>query len=208
MIVMTANNTGAKQREIGAKYPGRVGLLLSPGGWRRPHGPYALDNGAFPAWMSGEPWAEGAFLTMLDRAADAMAAPRWVLVPDVVADRSATLRKWDSWAPLLQRYGWPLAFAIQDGMEYADVPKEAAVLFIGGSTRWKWRATWDWCRKFPRVHVGRVNSYRLLWNAHDAGAESCDGTGWFRGDQDQLAGLERYLEESTTHGRRQERLLA
>lgn len=32
--------------------------------------------------------------------------------------------------------------------------------------------------------------------AHDAGAESCDGTGWFRGDQKQLSGLRRYLYES------------
>jgi hypothetical protein len=38
--------------------------------------------------------------------------------------------------------------------------------------------------------------------AHEAGAESCDGTGWFRGDQDQLAGLERYLGLSTRNDKR------
>jgi hypothetical protein len=33
--------------------------------------------------------------------------------------------------------------------------------------------------------------------AHECGAESCDGTGWFRGDKRQLDGLIQYLEEST-----------
>jgi len=55
----------------------------------------------------------------------------------------------------------------------------------------------QWTAAFPRVHVGRVNTERLLWIAHYAGAESCDGTGWFRGDQQQLAGLLRYLEKSS-----------
>lgn len=50
---------------------------------------------------------------------------------------------------------------------------------------------------FPRIHVGRVNTERMLWMAHEAGAESCDGTGWFRGDKAQLAGLMRYLDDST-----------
>ena len=31
--------------------------------------------------------------------------------------------------------------------------------------------------------------------AFRAGAESCDGTGWFRGCQRQLAGLKKYLKE-------------
>lgn len=207
---MPSNNSAMHLGWLAGRYPGRIGWLLSPGGWRKPHAwmPYALDNGAFPAWSNGEAWNETAFLSMLDRVKDCGHSPLWLLVPDVVANRGETLRKWDAWAPKLERYGWPLALAVQDGMQFSDVPKEAAVIFIGGSTRWKWRAVWDWCLEFKRVHVGRVNSYRLLWNAHDAGAESCDGTGWFRGDQEQLAGLERYLEESTNGGRAQSRLIA
>ena len=60
---------------------------------------------------------------------------------------------------------------------------------------------------FKRVHVGRVNTYRLLWLAHEAGAESCDGTGWFRGDRKQLQGLIDYLQESSSGRRKQEKLL-
>lgn len=189
VIVMPANNSSMHLGWLAGRYPGRIGWLLSPGGWRTPHRwmPYALDNGAFPAWTNGKPWDEAAFLEM--------------------ADREATLASWQVWAPRLREHGWPLAFAVQDGMTPEDVPGDADVIFVGGTTEWKWRTVLIWCQHFPRVHVGRVNSYRLLWSSHDAGAESCDGTGWFRGDQDQLAGLERYLEESSNQGRPQMRLV-
>jgi len=62
---------------------------------------------------------------------------------------------------------------------------------------------------FPRVHVGRINGEKGLWECHEAGAESCDGTGWFRGGNTegnkQLQMLLRYLEEST-NGRKQGQL--
>jgi hypothetical protein len=130
----------------------------------------------------------------------------WVVVPDWVADRDETLRLWDKHAPALINYGMSLAFVAQDGMTVDDVPKEADVLFIGGSTEWKWRHLEMWTSHFKRVHVGRVNTYRLLWLAHEAGAESCDGTGWFRGDRKQLAGLVNYLNESYGGNRKQANL--
>ena len=36
------------------------------------------------------------------------------------------------------------------------------------------------------MHVGRVNTERRLWQCARLGAESCDGTGFFRGDPVQL----------------------
>jgi len=88
-----------------------------------------------------------------------------------------------------------------------DVPENAEVIFVGGSTEWKWKTMPIWCREFERVHAARVNTYRLLWMAHDCGAESCDGTGFTRGDQKQWNGLVEYLEEST-HGRKQDEMFA
>jgi hypothetical protein len=82
-------------------------------------------------------------------------------------------------------------------MSAADVPHGASVVFVGGSTAWKWRTVSNWCRDFPRVHVGRANTYKRLWQCHEVGAESCDGTGWMRGDQKQLRGLFEYLAESS-----------
>jgi hypothetical protein len=194
VIIMPANSTGIQTGYLAGRY-GQFGHLFSPGGQRGPWPfmPYALDNGRFPAWSSGKPWDEGDYLALLEWAKDSCQAPRWVLVPDVVADADATLREWETWAPRLHAYGWPLAFAAQDGMTPDDVPSGAEVVFLGGTDAWKRPSIRPWCEAFPRVHVGRVNTLKWLWHCHDAGAESCDGTGWFRGSQTQLAGLMTYL---------------
>lgn len=199
MLVMPANNRGLVVGWLAGRFPGRIGHLYSPGGLSRLHEfiPYALDNGRFSVWAAGRKWDEAAFLGLLDRVAGSSHKPRWVLVPDVVADRDATLREWDHWCTRLQQYRWTLAFAAQDGMTPEDVPAEAAVVFVGGSTDWKRRTLQDWCDAFERVHIGRINTDRWLWECHEAGAESCDGTGWMRGDERQLAGLIAYLERST-----------
>lgn len=162
--------------------------------------PYAFDNGAFAA---GAAWTEGGWLAMLDWGKLSGQPPLWALVPDVVGDREGTLRKWDQYAPVLRRYGWPLAFAVQDGMAAADVPREAEVVFIGGSQEWKWATLRMWCDRFAQVHVGGVNTYRNLWKSHEAGAASCDGTGWFRGDQKQRRDLYAYMSESSGHTHRE-----
>lgn len=208
MIVMPSNNSAMHLGWLAGRYPGRIGWLLSPKGWRRPHHwmTYALDNAAFVAWVKNQPWDEAEYLALLQKAKNAPNGPAWVIVPDVVADRDGTLERWHLWAPRLAEYGWPLAFAVQDGMTQADVPSDASIVFVGGTTEWKWSTIKYWCEHNRRVHVGRVNGYGGLWKCHDAGAESCDGTGWFRGDPVQLAGLESYLQESTEGGRAQARL--
>jgi hypothetical protein len=210
MLVMPSNNTGSEMREIAAAHPGMVGHLFGPepGGWRTPFLPYALDNGAFGAWKNQERWQQKVWLALLDKAEahqrQSGHGPQWVLIPDVVGDREKTLEKWAGWATQIRRwYGWPLAFAAQDGMTGADIPAEADVVFIGGTTRWKRRMLGHFCARFPRVHVGRINTRRWLWVCAEFGAESCDGTGWFRGDQDQLAGLRRFLREWSAGHRKQ-----
>lgn len=205
MLVMPSNNSGLHMGYLAGTYPNRLGWLLSPdAGWKTPPPwmPYALDNGAFGAWSNKREWDEQRFIDLLDRA-KLNVRPLWVAVPDVVADAKATIAKWHEWVPRINAIiKLPLAFVVQDGMTVADVPDGADVIFVGGTTEWKWRNLRMWTESFDRVHVGRVNSERLLWMAHDAGAESCDGTGWFRGDQEQLAGLERYLRLSTRNDKR------
>ena len=202
MMVMPADNSSFLVGWIAGTFPGRVGWLLNACCWRqnpRVEMPWAMDNGAFGAWAQKRQWDESAFY------AKALMpwrpAPLWVAVPDVVMDRAATLANWERHAPRLT--GKTLAFVVQDGMTAADVPSNASVVFVGGSTEWKWRTVRGWCADFPRVHVGRVNTERLLWMAHDAGAESCDGTGWMRGDKARVVGLLRYLEQSSNGGRPQ-----
>ena len=196
MIVMPSNNTGFEAGMMAGKYPGKIGHLHSVESPREPKQgiPWALDNGVFGAWQQNREWTEEPLYRYLDQFA--AWSPSWVVVPDWVGDREETLRRWENHVDAIQAFGCPLAIAVQDGMSPDDVPAEADVIFVGGTTSWKWRHLLTWTQNFPRVHVGRVNSYRLLWIAHQAGAESCDGTGWFRGNHKQLAGLSKYLEES------------
>ena len=198
MIVMPSNNTGFAAGFLFGKHPGKLGHLHSVESPREPvlNIPWAMDNGVFGAWQSGKTWSEEPLYRYLDDYA--AWKPLWVVVPDWVGDRDETLRRWDQHAPALQAFGAPLAMAVQDGMTPADVPAECAVVFIGGSTSWKWRSLPMWASSFSRVHVGRVNSMRLLLMAENAGAESCDGTGWFR-DPVRTAELAAYLEGVEQH---------
>lgn len=198
-MVMPANNAKMIVGYLAGKYPGRIGWLLSPDGWKEPHDwlPFAFDNGAYPVWEKGHTWDEESFYEHCNRSMGRHHKPRWIAVPDVVADRDGTLRSWFAHSPRVATYGCPLAFVVQDGMTPDDIPPNASVVFVGGTTEWKWRNLNSWTSSFPRVHVGRVNTERMLWMAHESGAESCDGTGWFRGDKKQLNGLLNYLEEST-----------
>ena len=200
MTVMLANNTGIRTGYLAGKYPGKIGHLISPGAERGPFEfmPYSLDNGAFsPKGFQVEPW-----LKLLDWAKLSGKSPNWCLVPDVVGDSDGTLALWRQYSPVAGCYGWPLAFAVQDGMTARDVPANAEVVFVGGSTFWKWSTVAIWCKAFHHVHVGRVNTYRRLWQCHDAGAKSTDGTGFTRGDQRQYRGLCSYLAESTGETKR------
>lgn len=182
MRILLSNNTGGPVHWLAGRFPGWVGHLFSPGGQRGPYRylPYALDNGAYGAFANKTEWDEPAWVRLLEWAKHSGQAPEWVLVPDVVGDKDGTLRNWDRYAPAAKRYGWPLAFAVQDGMTPLDVPADAQVVFVGGSTEWKWETMSLWAFFFPRVHVGRVNSGHRLAQCYLEGVESVDGTGWVR----------------------------
>jgi len=190
---MPSNHSGTWVGYLAGKYPERIGHLFSPEGWRNPFPfiPYALDNGRYVATTADKPWSEGDYFKLLDKAAEAAQAPTWVVVPDVVGSRDDTLREWDRWAPRLEGYGWPLAMAVQDGMT-SDDALGVEVIFVGGTTAWKRRTLWSWAADYPRVHVGRINTRKWLWECHEAGVESIDGSGWWH--HLQLVTLSGYLE--------------
>ena len=215
MRVLPSNNSNAHKWEV--DWPGRFGLLMSPDGLRDPRElPFALDNGIFGAWKKSgfagardvqrEYWKGLDFLDALSWAKEQPGNPEWVVVPDVPGSAKETKREFDQWAPYIAETSIPLAMAMQDGMVPSDCP-DGVVAFIGGTTEWKWANVERFAAECERCHVGRVNAYRRLWQCHEAGVESVDGTGWFRGDQRQLAGLRRYLRESSEHETRPERQL-
>lgn len=185
LMVMPSNNSSSIVHYWAGKYPGRIGWLIGPTGMQktklREWMPFALDNDAFGAWTKGTPWNEPMWLSMLDTLChDSEFTPRWVLVPDVVADRDATLHKWDKYSGIAGQFGWPLAFAVQDGMVPSDVPDDC-VIFVGGTTKWKWDNLEMWASMGRRIHVGRVNEVKKLIICERLGIESVDGTGWMRG---------------------------
>jgi hypothetical protein len=196
-MVMVANNSGKAARELADRYAGSIGHLYSPGGERGPFSlfPYALDNGAFAAFRNSTPWESSRWLRLLDWACAQAQRPRWALVPDCVGDRQRTLDLWGEWSCEAIARGIATAFAAQDGMTLEDVPGDADVVFVGGTLPWKWSALRHFTKSDLRVHVGRVNTLGGLDACAACGVESVDGTGWFRGDQRQLARLVSFLEE-------------
>lgn len=204
MIVMPADNRTRHVYYWQGKYGG-LGWLMNPvtGATCNPWKPmpWAIDNGAFTSYTKKVPWPEEKFYVgvekLVRKAQDYQHYPLWVVVPDVVADREATLDMWRVHAPRLRKMSLQLAFAAQDGMTPCDVPSDADVVFLGGTDSFKQAAIYPWCQHFDRVHVGRVNTYTMLRKCADAGAESVDGTGFFKGDQNQFRGLERFLREQS-----------
>lgn len=201
MIVMPANHSSPVIHYLAGKHPGKLGWLVGPTAASktklREWMPYALDNDAFSAWTKQKEWDVGAWRSLLQWAEESGLIPRWALVPDVVADKEGTLKKWDRHAWEVDSYGFDLAFAVQDGMTSEDVPEEAKVVFVGGSTEWKWATVERWTKDFPRVHVGRVNTIPRLDLCVRYKAESVDGTGWFRdgSDDGKIPALIRWLEK-------------
>src|SRR5687767_7253025 len=152
-MVMPANHSSAIVHYWAGKFPGKMGWLIGPTAMpktkMREWMPFALDNDAFTAWSKKQPWNETAWRKMLESVRRSGFSPLWALVPDVVADRDATLLLWGRFASVVSGYGWPLGFAVQDGMTPADVPSNADVVFVGGSTEWKWRTVKIWASNFP-----------------------------------------------------------
>lgn len=200
MIVMPSNASGWFWHSL-ARETGRLGHLYSPGAQRGPWPwfPYALDNGAFSCWepvkntFDAEKWAvtERAWQRLIVWAQIAAIKPRWAIVPDVPGNAVATFAKWAEFAPGIRSV--PLALAVQDGMEVEQVrglSPAPTVICVGGSTGWKWASVERWARAFPRVHLLRCNAPARLYDLEAMGVESCDGTGWNRGDRKQTSGLE------------------
>lgn len=187
---MVSNNCGIELGFLAGKYAERfgepvIGHLYGPSDQRGPFEGilHAYDNDVYACYKNGRPWPVKPWYRQLERAVRVkkMGMPAWMLAPDEVANRIATIALYEQYAPLIRRFGFRPAFALQDGMTFDDVPDQDCMLFMGGTTPWKEAAIEPWCRKFPgRVHVGRVTELDRLMACYRAGAVSIDGNGWWR----------------------------
>lgn len=198
-LVMPANRVGICVA-LGKKYPNRLATLYSPTSYTQPCGdPYVLDNDRFSVWSKGNKWDGGKYIEFLDRMTEITPyPPMWAAVPDVVANPHSTLIWWDKWVHQILERGFEPALVVQDGMTPSSIKSVTPypkVLFVGGTTDWKWRSLSMWTSNHPHIHVGRVNTGRLLWMVHRSGARSSDGTGWWHDRQ--YRQLEVYLRRSS-----------
>ena len=200
-MVMPANSTGWFWHCL-ARETGKIGHLFSPGAQRGPWPwfPYALDNGAFAAWDQKKNiwmesrWDESAWKRMLVWAEFQSIKPLWAIVPDWIGSAEKTLERWHDYA---DQVPFPKALAVQNGMS----PQMARsvnpdVIAIGGTTEWKWATVEMWAKEFPRVHLLRCNMPDKLDYLEGLGVESCDGTGWNRGNRTQTTGLETFCRKN------------
>lgn len=142
--------------------------------------PKFIDNKRYVVWRKGIEWCKKSFIASLDYLNENHIIPTAVVCPDTPTDAELTSKEWKEWYPIIKSYGFNVAFAAQDGHTPKDIPLNADVVFIGGTTGWKRSNIKTFCDAFPRVHVARINSLRWLWVCHYAGAESVDGNGWWR----------------------------
>lgn len=197
MLYLAANHARVPRLRA-AGYP--LGWIMSPAGWRRPDRravPYAIDNGRFrplgklPAGALTLP----AFWRLCEKAAAQPSPPLFAVLPDQPYAADATRALADRYAAQLSA-AWPFrwALAVQDGMTPADLDRwPIGAVFVAGSTAWKWRTVAAWAREAKArglyVHVARVNTIHRIRHCIDVDADSADGTGVFRGNRRQLAGV-------------------
>lgn len=156
----------------------RLGFLLTPdtGHYAPIMADIAIDNGCFtnPEGYSDERF-EG-YLRKMPRDRTLFAT-----APDALGDHPATVRRARPLLKRIKRLGFRAAFIAQDGWDEATTPwEEFDVLFIGGTTRFKFRGGRDAAlaakRHGKKVHMGRVNSLERLRAAFAIGCDSVDGT--------------------------------
>jgi len=107
----------------------------------------------------------------------------FVCVPDVVADRTASLRVTAEYLPRLAGKASLLLIVLQDGFTEADIDpwiKPGVGIAVGGTTEWKLSTLPKWS-KFAKtrgcyLHVLRANSAKRIWLSRGLGADSFDGT--------------------------------
>lgn len=181
--------SGATLRKL---YRAGWGIFLTPHalrqnrpgyGWASSQDPpmrYAIDNGAWGAFVNGTEWDAREFVDLMESHG---AGSDFVVVPDIVEGGSASLELSARWIPTVLSRAKLALVPVQDGMD----PKVVRGLlgprvgvFVGGSTEFKegtlrhWaemaREASSWC------HVGRVNSVRRINLCTTAGVDSIDGT--------------------------------
>lgn len=155
------------------------------------------DNGCF-----SDRWTERHWWTWL---LDQPRRFRFAVCPDVFDPAGGpchdqTVERWERFGLRMRIAGFVPAFVCQVGATADNLPDDADVLFLGGTTDWKlgieaWAITERW-RTSRWVHMGRVNSKRRFDTARAMGCHSVDGTYLTFGPDVNLTKLLGWLEQA------------
>jgi hypothetical protein len=180
-MICYASRTGTKRNLAALRAAGWRLMISRAGAWRTEGFPYALDNGAWSDFRAGTDFDNDRFKTLVDKLGG---AADFIIAPDIVAGGQRSLRLSLVWlAQLLVRTRLVLV-PVQDGMGPQDlldivVPGHVGI-FLGGSTEWKLAMMRQWgefcAERNCYYHVGRVNTATRFRLAHQAGADSVDGS--------------------------------
>jgi hypothetical protein len=181
-LIAYASRTGTRKNLHGLREAGWRLLVSAQGVLRHEGFPYALDNGAWTAFASGQPFDVPKFehaLATMGGDAD------WVVAPDIVAGGLASLRLSETWLERCLAVCPKVLVAVQDGIcpdDLRSLVGPQVGVFVGGSpsTNYKEATMPAWGdlghEKNCHVHVGRVNSARRIWLCGVSGVHSFDGT--------------------------------
>jgi len=146
---------------------------------------YFVDNGAFSCWKRGKRFDEKAFLKTLSFVSSLSTFPKFVVVPDKVAEGLHSLEFSVNWLEVLKR-DYPhfsYALAVQDGMDeksVEEVIEEFDYLFVGGTLKWKLQTGEKWVKLAhkhnKKCHIGRVGTAKRVRWVRRIKADSIDSS--------------------------------
>jgi len=146
--------------------------------------PVALDNGAYASYTKGFGFDEYGFLKRLSYLMSRKVKFELIACPDIVAGGMDSYKFSRDWQRRLAGHR-NLYLVVQDGMPYTIDLEGFAGIFVGGSTKWKWRSapTWVYVADHAGIkcHIGRVATAERLKYADEIGADSADSTYFVRG---------------------------
>lgn len=137
---------------------------------------WCMDNGVY----SGK-FEPRLFFSTLQKLVPYQERCAFVVAPDVMFDWRATNRAFEDFAPKIRNLGFPVAYAVQDGLPGLPPASSYDVLFIGGTTKWKVSYSTMQLMIEARhlgkwVHMARVNSRDRIAYCRELGIDSVDGT--------------------------------
>jgi hypothetical protein len=186
---------------------GKLGNMLIANNFRIPkqYTHYAVDNGAFSAYLNKTNFDGKKFLKTVNRLNE-FKKPDFIVVPDIVAGGMKSFDFSMFWLHKLLSEGhtnYDYYFAVQDFMNLKVISKisneKINGIFIGGTLKWKLKHGEQFTKEAHdfdlKVHIGRVGNYKNLVWANRIKADSTDSSTINRNNKIWL--LEDFKKQST-----------